>query len=124
MTYAFYLYLKKEGMDTSDFQIVQYDYSDKIYTNINLNWINNQEGNPASSSHFSWIYNGIESDSEGKVKGQFLVFDRTVLYGLNSRFDLIPEFCNKALSFDCRWNPTFNRQDANEVLLREFGFVI
>jgi hypothetical protein len=119
--YAFWKWLKKNGHSTESFQIVQYDY-DKTPIMQNIQWINTNKGNPVSSNHFAWIYQGVEYDSEGIIKHK-KNYLREILYGLNSpklNVDLVEQFCVKALTKSC-WNDEFDRKGVIDDLVYSLG---
>lgn len=116
--YVFYLWLLKHGYNTSSFQIVQYDsWSNNIPKN--QAFIRGETNEAVSSSHFSWIYNGVEYDSDG-----ICTWNRgakAILNGLNTKYgDLVDSFCVTALT-QGDWNTDFDRKDAAKVVKENLG---
>lgn len=111
--YLFFLWLEKNKMPTRSFKIVQHDYDDKYYINRNIDFIRGDRDKAVSSWHFSWIYKGIEYDSEGT--DPMTHFSRKVLALSNK--GIIRSFCKSALIFGS-WNSTFDRQEAIEHVIK------
>lgn len=119
--YLFWLWLKKNGFDTSTYNIIQIDWDDKTYLEHNKNWIKNKEGNPQSSLHFFWSYEGKTYDADGPYDvSKRLYGSHDVLVGLNTPdCELVSEFCVKALN-NGGWNPIFNRNASIEEIKEIF----
>lgn len=114
--YAFWRWLKKHQLDTSVFQLVQYDFFGEQDLWANMSWIaetvsNNgtPTGKTRSANHFTWLYNGEEFDSEGPCSHDKNC--QTVLTGLNDKICLVDTFCLHAL-VEGGWNYCFNRGEA------------
>ena len=123
--FLFYLWLKKNGMDTDSFEIKQYEAGYE-YGHIlnNMEWINGVEGDVLSSYHFTWFYEGVEYDAEGRIEDSECCVDDMygeVLYGLTTRHvDLVKDFCLDALNAP-QWNFVFDREAAHAVIMENLG---
>lgn len=117
MCLAFWRWLVANDMPTESFEIVQYDScSDCMRIEKNINWINEGNGTPDSSDHFTWLYDGVEYDGEGHVDHEgWDDCTRKILVGLNGSVQLIEKFCSVALARDM-WNDCFDRFQAAEIL--------
>lgn len=124
--YAFYLWLKKNGYDTSVFSIVQ--YCDPWENTIPQNeaFVEGKNSQAASANHFTWIYNGTEYDADGIVsvtKGappacwQHHKFDELL------EKNLVEKFCINALH-NGSWNEMFDRKSAMKAIKNTFGIII
>lgn len=133
--YAFYKWLKQNNMPTDSFQIIQYDEENSCRITNNILWVSSKINNlpnhyssPQSSSHFTWLYNGIEYDGYGEVREtsrhrRWERVDNEVLYGLNNsglKINLVEEFCTKALNYSS-WNDWFERNEAIEIISETLG---
>lgn len=115
--YLFFLWLKKNNMPLKDFDIIQYhDFYDNI--EHNLNWLYDKEGDPVSSYHFTWIYDGLEYDSDGEADDYSFIRYRECLELRDE--EEIELFCANALKFG-DWNPMFDRNEAIENVHHKFG---
>lgn len=112
--YCFWLWLKKNGYDTSSFQIKQYCY-DGANIEHNLDWLEGDIDGAQSSSHFTFIYKGIEYDGDGEACIEpYSDYPQKILDGLNANVCcLVEDFCVSALN-DAPWNDTFDRESAIE----------
>lgn len=118
--YCFWLWLKKNNIKTDSFQIVQYDHSSKYNIETNLKWIDGEEEEAVSSYHYTWIYDGIEYDSE-QIKPKCKVETNEVLLGLNTKnVCLIDDFCENALN-NGNWNSCFNRAKYIPIIEKSLG---
>lgn len=110
--YVFWKWLERNGYDTSSFKIKQYCY-DGINIEHNLDWLEGDIDGAQSSSHFTFIYEGIEYDGNGEADTEpYESYQKTVLDGLNTNVCcLVEEFCLSALN-DAPWNDTFDREYA------------
>lgn len=116
--YCFWKWLKENGHPTESFEIVQYDWSDKLAIKRNLRFIEGSENVPSSSYHFTWLYTIDGEELEYDAEGVYYpgLNAREVLTGLNTKFvSLVDEFCIKALN-ESDWNSRFNREEAIEIV--------
>ena len=115
--YVFWKWLQHHKLDTSSFQIVQYDIAPTHNTTINLEFIKSlgkDKQRVAASAHFTWMYEGKEYDAEGIANNWVnRGYKRTVLAGLNTETGtpLVARFCINAL-LNGHWNSCFNRKAA------------
>lgn len=120
--YTFWKYLKKNNLPTESFDIVQYASSYENAIEHNIKWINkdNDIEHPMSSFHFTWLYEGIEYDGEGKVGDEYKSMKRKILHGLNGMTNLVDEFCVQALN-KSSWNSMFDRPSAIKIIEEKLG---
>lgn len=115
--YAFYRFLIENNMETDTFQIKQYNY-EKWNIEHNLEWIEgNNDDDPVSSNHFTFLYKENEYDGEGLVKKNTFSHYRNseILYGLNGVINIVEHFCKECL-IKSGWNDIFDREYAIEKI--------
>lgn len=122
--YVFWLWLLENNLPTESFQILQHDYSERSALH-NLEWINgNRSINAGSSSHFTWMYEGVEYDAEGEYTRNDDYDEIVELAGLNTAHcNLVGEFCINALTYG-EWNCDFDRRGAISIVEDRLGVVI
>jgi hypothetical protein len=121
--YVFYLWLKKNNLPTETFFIRQYAdalNNDRLYKNMEYK----APGSHAyASNHFTWFYNGIEYDAEGKIHRLDEIKGRKYTYvDLKQicEYNLVESFCKDAL-IKGSWNPRFNRRKAFQIVEENLG---
>lgn len=113
--YVFYLWLKKEGHSLDSFTITQIGYDYKIQHN--MDFLEGKQEAAASSAHFVWDYQGSRYDAEGLYRDKFFYYDSAPLPLFE---DSIETFCLSALN-NARWNPTFDRNRAIDIVQERLG---
>jgi hypothetical protein len=99
-------------------EIVQYSGWDIYPIQHNLDFIEGRRNRAVSSSHFTWIYSGVEYDSDGPYdfkKDWYYDPDRMILPLVD-----IDDFCVNALRYGM-WNPTFKRKNVIPLIYERFG---
>lgn len=122
--YVFWLWLKKNEIDTKSFEIIQYDCDSREAIQQNEAWISGAEKNASSSWHFTWLYNKKEYDAENPVGKRYSPRQHetsVVLDGLNTKYlSLVEQFCLSALN-ESAWNTWFDREKAIEIIEERLG---
>jgi len=119
--YIFLLTLKKEGLSTNSFHLVQYDYAGGVSTEKNISFLNGKSDTPQSSYHFTFMYEGKEYDCNGVVTPSRKIgwaVNRTVLP--ISSYEQAVMFCQTALKYGA-WNDRFDKDRWIPVLEERFG---
>lgn len=124
--YVFWLWLKKKGLPTESFQIMQYGYSKNDSSLIrNIEWTRGNNNRPGSGAHFTWLYQGTEYDGTGVINtDRWAHYYRRRLPYLNTkRIKKVEEFCQNALS-NGSWNRRFNRAKAKLWIKWKLGIEV
>lgn len=117
--YAFFLFLHRNKLSTKSFKIIQYDYNGRAWTRSNLRFIYGGRNRPQSSYHFTFVYDGVEYDCEGRFdKNRVSSLERTIL-PFPDRKALV-RFCVNSIKYS-NWNWTFRREKWMPIVNKYLG---
>lgn len=126
--YTFYLWLEKNGYNDSSYSIIDYcnpdDPEEGDSIGNNEAFIEGKNKKAVSATHFTWMYNGQEYDSNGVVLERYKPDDWK-----HHQFDelmkkhMVDKFCINALH-NGSWNTTFQRAGAMKTIKEKLGIDI